>query len=136
MQNGRGHTHNLSFFEPVGYKFSEHIINGVKTVEGRKAKIPYIKIKPGDNIKFNIIEGKNKGKWICCGVTKINKYENIYDYLITESVDSTVPDANDINEAVNVYKKHYNVTVNEPFLGIHIKFISHNLYPHIVNFKK
>jgi len=120
-------THKFSFYDPPGCPLYQAIIDGTKTVEGRKNSEQYQKVKPGDTIMFDY-----KGRGILvCNVTYINKYADVEEYLNGESLENTMVCIKTIEDGIKAYERF--VPKDEiqrlkdkygyGFLGIGIKFI-------------
>ena len=92
-------THHFSFRDPHGYPLMQQIIDGTKTVEGRKNSEIYQKVKVGDTI---ILKDNNRGAEIACLIKAIRKYPDIKTYLENE-IKNALPSASTINEGLDVY---------------------------------
>ncbi|MGI5826089.1 MAG: ASCH domain-containing protein [Patescibacteria group bacterium] len=94
MQSNNKYKLILDVQEPyLGY-----IKSGKKVVEGRLGKQKYLDLQKGDIIKINNLEIEVLG---------VTKYSGFKEMLIMEGVKNVVPDAKDLEEAVNVYYKFY-----------------------------
>src|SRR3989304_1571991 len=96
-------THRYSFFDPV-YKVErcplyQYIVDGIKTVEGRKNTNQNIKI--GDTL---LLDNRKKGVLVC-SVTYVHKYPDVRSYLEGEGLDKTVPCINNIDDGVKIYEQ-------------------------------
>ncbi len=74
------------------------IRNGKKVVEGRLGKSKYMELVAGDLIKINDLELR---------ILEVNKYPSFREMLIMEGVKNVIPDAKDLDSAVNVYYRFY-----------------------------
>jgi ASC-1-like (ASCH) protein len=78
------------------------IINGEKTVEGRKGSIEKFKDFIG-----NVITLYNENKSIQVYVHSIRHYPTLLEYLNVEGFAKVLPGVKDIGEAIDVYHKFY-----------------------------
>ena len=101
LKRQNGDTHYFSFRDPKGYPLMEQIMNGTKTVEGRKNSEVYQKVKVGDSI---VLKGSNE---IVCLVKAIRKYPDIKTYLEHE-IKNALPTATTVNEGLAVYHTFIN----------------------------
>lgn len=90
------------------------IRSGKKVVEGRLGKDKYLNLQKGDLIKINDLEAE---------VLEITKYASFKDMLTKEGIENVIPDAKDIESAVNVYYKFYSKEDEKIFgvVGISMK---------------
>ena len=95
-------THFFSFKDPKGHPLMQQIINGTKTVEGRKNSEVYQKVKVGDKIVM-----RDSSREIICLVKAIRKYSDIKAYLEKE-MKNALPGVNDINEGLDIYHTFIN----------------------------
>lgn len=126
-------VHLLSFKDPEGCPLYEQIVEGKKTVEGRKNSPTYQKINVGDTL---LLSDKSKGI-LECKVTYINMYSDVEEYLAKEGLETalgnTVKCRNVLNiqDASNIYyefvKEKEIIDLKKKFghgfLGIGIKFL-------------
>lgn len=118
-------THKLSFYDPKNCPLYQYIIDGIKTVEGRKNSEQYQKIQKDDMILFEYRDkGRDKDS-ILCKVTYVNKYKDVKSYLETETLEKTLPCVKTINEGIKIYESFVSKEQIEKlgFLGIGIEFI-------------
>jgi ASC-1-like (ASCH) protein len=110
MQNNGKYKLELNVQEP----YFSFIKLGKKTVEGRLGKDKYFSLQKGDLIKINNLEVE---------VVGVTKYSSFKDMLITEGIENVIPDAKDLDGAVNVYYKFYSKEDEKTFgvAGISIK---------------
>ena len=94
--------------------FLTFIKSGQKKVEGRLAKEKYLNLKNGDLIKINDVEVKIKS---------VTKYLSFEEMLTMEGVKNVIPNAKNLDEAINVYYKFYSREDEKTFgvVGINIK---------------
>jgi ASC-1-like (ASCH) protein len=85
---------NLHVQEP----YYSQIKNGTKTVEGRLGKSKYFELVEGDVIQINDLLVK---------VVKVTKYSTFKEMLIVEGIKNVIPDAQDLESAINVYYEFY-----------------------------
>jgi ASC-1-like (ASCH) protein/predicted acetyltransferase len=94
MQNNNKYKLILDVQEPyLGF-----IKSRKKVVEGRLAKPKYLDLQKGDRIKINDLEIEVLG---------IKKYAGFREMLIKEGFKNLIPDAENLEEAINVYYKFY-----------------------------
>lgn len=74
------------------------IKSGKKVVEGRLGKEKYLNLQKGDLIKINNLEIEVRG---------VEKYPSFKEMLVMEGVKNIIPDAKDLDSAVQVYYKFY-----------------------------
>jgi ASC-1-like (ASCH) protein len=120
-------SYTFSFRDPPGCPLYQAIIDGTKTVEGRKNSEQYQKIKQDDTIMFDY---ENRGILVC-KVTYVNKYADVEEYLNGESLQVALPCADTIEDGIKIYERF--VPKDEitklknkygfGFLGIGIKFL-------------
>lgn len=75
-----------------------YILQGIKTVEGRKKTHTYKKIKVGDKINFS--NGKES---FIANVTEIREYDTIEKYLEDVTPEKALPGIKTTEEALNIY---------------------------------
>ncbi len=92
--------HHISFYDPEGYPLSQYIINKIKTVECRKNSPTYQKIREGDTLILHDTKVD-----IECLVTYIHKYDSVYDYLTSETLEKALPHTSTIEEGLCIYRK-------------------------------
>lgn len=100
----------------VQQPYLDLIKNGKKIVEGRLGKDKYLSLVKGDLIKINNLEVE---------VQSVEKYPTFQDMLVMEGVKNVIPDATDLDSAVNVYYKFYSKEDEVQFgvAGISIKVL-------------
>ncbi len=100
----------LSVQEP----YLSFIKSGKKTVEGRLAKEKYLKLQKDDLIKINDLEVK---------VVKVTKYPSFRTLILSEGIEKVIPNARNLEEAVDVYYKFYSKDDEKLYgvVGISIK---------------
>ncbi len=110
MQNNSKYKLELNVQEP----YLSLIKSGKKTVEGRLGKDKYFALQKGDLIKINDLEVEVLG---------VRKYDSFRDMLMKEGIENVIPDAKDLESAVNVYYKFYSKEDEKKFgvAGISIK---------------
>jgi len=101
LKRQNGDVHYFSFRDPKGYPLMQQIIDGTKTVEGRKNSEIYQKVKVGDSI---VLKGSSE---IVCLVKAIRKYPDIKTYLENE-IKNALPTATTVNEGLDVYHTFIN----------------------------
>lgn len=119
-------SYKFSFRDLSNCPLYQEIINGTKTVEGRKNSEQYHNLKVDDHI---LLDCKGKGILVC-RITYINKYNDIKDFLDNESVKNALPCANTIQDGIKIYNQYVsNDEISKlkdkygyGFLGIGIKF--------------
>jgi len=125
--------HLLSFKDPEGCPLYEQIVEGKKTVEGRKNSPTYQKINVGDML---LLSDRSKGI-LECEVTYVNLYADVEEYLAKEGLETALGNTvkcrnvSNIQDASNIYyefvkeKEIINLkkTFGHGFLGIGIKFL-------------
>jgi len=119
--------YHLTFFDPQGCSLSTDIENGKKTVEGRPYSPKFDNFSKGDTIVFDL-----KNKNVICTITYIKKYKSLRAYLTKETLEKTIPCANNINDAVNIYNNFSSANKRQnlynkygfAFIAIGIKYIS------------
>lgn len=94
-------THFFSFKDPVGHPLMQQIINGIKTVEGRKNSEVYQKVKVGDRIVMKTAKETKEGEIVCL-VKAIRKYPDIKTYLEKE-MSKALPGVSSISEGLHIY---------------------------------
>ncbi len=75
------------------------IKNGQKTVEGRLAKEKFTSLKVGD---FLLINEELKKE-----IVAVSVYPTFREMIIMEGVKNVIPDAKNLDEAVNAYYKFF-----------------------------
>lgn len=117
--------YKISFYNPTlfnkTYNLSDSIRNKIKTVEGRKNSLKYQNIKKNDIIIFEL---KNEPD-IKVLVIYVNKYKNVKEYLLNETLEKTLPGVDNIEEGIKIYEQFNPSQIIEKygFLGIGIKLI-------------
>jgi len=86
----------------------ENIVNKKKRIEGRLNKNNKIlSIKNNSYIKFIHYYNNSKYYEINARVININKYDNFNNMLLNENINYIIPDANIIDDALNIYNTYY-----------------------------
>ncbi len=89
-------------------KTFENIVNKKKRIEGRLNKNNKIlSIKNNSYIKFIHYYNNSKFYEINARVIYINKYDNFNNMLLHENINYIIPDANIIDDALNIYNTYY-----------------------------
>lgn len=89
-------------------KTFENIVNKKKRIEGRLNKNNKIlSIKNNSYIKFIHYYNNSKYYEINARVIYINKYDNFNNMLLHENINYIIPDANIIDDALNIYNTYY-----------------------------
>lgn len=89
---------------PISEPYFSLILRGVKTVEGKKGTEKWKYLKVGDIITFT-----NNDRKFNAEVTNINRYYGRYaleNYLMTETLEKTLPGIKTIEQARTVYLSH------------------------------
>lgn len=112
---------NQSYEVSVSNPWFDFICNGQKTIEGRLNKGKFSQFVEGDYVIF--INGNNKCK---TEIVKIDKYPSFEEYLEDKGLARTIPTANDINEAINVYRQYYSREDEQKFgvLAIEVRLVN------------
>lgn len=94
--------------------------NGQKTIEGRIAKDKYKNIKVDDRF---IVHNDDETDSIEVKVIGIRKYPSIKELLEHEDLQKILPNAKNINEGLEIYKKFYTEKQQKEFgvIAIEIK---------------
>lgn len=110
MQNNNKYKLELDVQEP----YLSLIKSGKKIVEGRLGKDKYFSLVKGDLIKINNLEIE---------VIGVKKYTSFKEMLVTEGIKNVIPDAKDLEDAINVYYRFYSKEDEKKFgvAGISIK---------------
>jgi ASC-1-like (ASCH) protein len=95
-------THVFSFYDPPNCPLYQSIINGTKTVEGRKNSPQYQHVRPGDTIMFDY---KKRGILVC-KVTYVHQYDDIMEYLKNETLEKTMVCVTSIDDGIKLYEKY------------------------------
>ena len=86
----------------------ENIVNKKKRIEGRLNKNSTIlSIKNNSYIKFIHYYNNSKYYEINARVININKYDNFNNMLLNENINYIIPDANIIDDALDIYNTYY-----------------------------
>jgi len=119
-------THYLSFRDPPNCPLFQYIIDGVKTVEGRKYSDKY---KIGDIIVF-----QRENDSITCRIIYVNKYRDVEQYLRRETLTRALPCVRTYKEGIKIYNTFTTAKERSDlrdkygygFIGIGIELISKN----------
>lgn len=95
--------------------YLSYILNGKKTVEGRLNKGKFCDIQAGDVLNIN-----NQAKFI---VVSKNLYRSFKEMITNEGLKNVVPDAKNIDEAVNIYYKFYTKEDEDKFGVVGFKIV-------------
>lgn len=121
-------VHIFGFTDPVNCPIYQHIIDGKKTVDGRKNKKEYHAVAPGDTV---LLSDSRRGI-LECRVTFINKYQDVKEYLLDQGLDKTLGKTiTDFSDAEKVYEQFaiksdvdaLREMYGYGFLGIGIRFV-------------
>lgn len=86
----------------------ENIVNKKKRIEGRLNKNSKIlSLKNNSYIKFIHYYNNSKYYEINARVIHINKYDNFNNMLLNENINYIIPDANIIDDALDIYNTYY-----------------------------
>ena len=86
----------------------ENIVNKKKRIEGRLNKNSKIlSLKNNSYIKFIHYYNNSKYYEINARVININKYDNFNNMLLNENINYIIPDANIIDDALDIYNTYY-----------------------------
>lgn len=86
--------------------------NGQKTIEGRINKGYYRFLKPNDHI---IIYNEEESESVEVVVKAVRKYPSIRQMLKTEPLKKLLPDAKDIEDGKEIYRKFYTLEQEKEF---------------------
>lgn len=114
----KSNIYSVSCFEP----YMTFIEQGKKTVEGRVGTSYYTKIKPKDVVCFH-----NKTKEIWCEIIRTSSYPTFKAMLEQEGLKNMLPQANSIEEGVEIYRKFPSFAEKERIFGafaLEVKFIN------------
>lgn len=131
--NTKRNIHMFSFRNPEGCPLYEQIIEGKKTVEGRKNSPIYQTIKVGDIL---LLSDRSKGI-LECAVTYVNLYADVNEYLAAEGLGAVFGDPiscraiSNIQDGANIYREfvpdkqivYLKEKYGQGFMGIGIKFL-------------
>lgn len=106
----------LGFADPKNCKMSHDIINGKKTVEGRKKTDELAGIKAGNSLSL-----RNKDVIITCEVTDVREHDGLAKFLKEETVAATTPCVKTAKEAEEIYKTKFGIKGDETMLAIELK---------------
>ena len=73
-------------------------------------------LTPNDIIRFTEVETRTN--FILCRVTKIKKYKSFYEMLTSVGYKLCIPNANNIEEAENIYKQFPGYTEGQNVYGV------------------
>lgn len=108
-------VHEMGFIDPKNCKLSYDIIEGKKTVEGRKKSDETSKLKAGDILVLH-----EKDVDITCKINFIHEHKNLTDYIKEEGVSAVTPCVKTAKESEDIYKTKFKVKEDEPIIGIGI----------------
>lgn len=103
-------------------EYFEYVISGLKTVEGRINNEKFKRFVIGSYIKFNC-----ENKYIICKILNKTEYNSFKSMLENEGIQNCLPNCNDINEAIEIYRNIGNYRNLEKNGVIAIKFNSVNV---------
>ncbi len=118
VYNSKCNIHEVPCFEP----YMTFIEKGKKTIEGRVGTSYYTKIKPGDVVCFH-----NRTKEIWCEIIRTRSYPTFKDMLEKEGLKKMLPQANSIEDGVQIYRGFPTFAEKERKFGafaIEVKFIN------------
>lgn len=129
----KSNVHLISFKQPEGCPLYEQIMEGNKTVEGRKNSPLYQKIQVGDTL---LLSDRSRGI-LELKVTYIHLYDDVSEYIAGEGIDAVFGNPTKCRNITNVQDglKIYDEFVNKQqiidlmkrfgqgFMGIGIKFL-------------
>lgn len=110
--------YEVSCYEP----YMTFIEEGKKTIEGRVGTSYYTKIISGDVVCFH-----NRTKKIWCEIIRTRLYPTFKDMLENEGLKNMLPQANSIEEGVQIYRRFPSFVDKERIFGayaIEVKFIN------------
>ena len=110
--------HKVPCYEP----YMTFIEAGKKTIEGRVGAPYYTKIKTGDVVCLH-----NRKKEIWCEITRTHLYPTFKDMLEKEGLKKMLPQANSIEEGVQIYRNFPTFADKELKFGayaLEVKFIN------------
>ena len=94
----------ITAFIHVAEPYYSFIKGRKKLIEGKKCSPTYSHLKEGDLICFY-----NSDDFLLCTITKLNKYQNgnksLENYLLYEGIENCLPDKNNLEDAMKVYKQ-------------------------------
>lgn len=99
-----------------------YILQGVKTVEGRKGTDKWSNLKIGDVLH---VKCKDSERNIHCRITRISKYNSLLNYIINEGLRHTLPGVGSVERAIVIYTKYWNMDEVDKYgvLGIELELI-------------
>jgi len=86
--------------------------NGQKTIEGRIKKELYGLIKTGDHI---IVSNKEESDSIEVVVKRLQSYPSVRSMLETEPFKKLIPNAENIEQCIEIYEKFYSPSQEKEF---------------------
>lgn len=84
----------------VEQRWFNHLVSGLKPIEGRKKSKTWENLKVGSLIIIKCDQTNERRQFI---VTHINEYDNLEQYLLTEGIDRCLPGITSLEEAKAVY---------------------------------
>lgn len=97
----------------INSKILTQILDGKKTIEGRLAKDKFLIIQPGDIISLrediyennSIVESHNDIGRV--KVIKVKRFDNFRAMLLDAGFNKVIPNAKNLDEACDEYKRYY-----------------------------
>lgn len=86
--------------------------NGQKTIKGRARKEWYTLVKPGDYI---VVHNEEETDSIKTLVKRISSYSSIREMLENEPLKKMLPDIQDVEQGVKIYRKFYTPEQEEKY---------------------
>lgn len=109
--------YRLGFMNPKDCDLLQYIVDGKKTVEGRRLNDKLKLIKPKDILIF-----KTKTKNVECTVTKVTVYKSFDEFLKKEKVATHMPCVKKVEDAKKIYDSFHKGEVKGEYIAIGIKF--------------
>jgi ASC-1-like (ASCH) protein len=85
-------------------KYFKQILNGTKKFEGRMATEKYLNMQIGDELQIILPKSKI---YALFRIKSIDKYSGFRELLMAKGFRNLIPDAKNLDEAVNVYHQIY-----------------------------
>ena len=95
--------HTFGAYNPPHCDLYQEIVDGNKTVEGRKYSKRYQNIKAGDTIIFNFTGHEFL---LICNVTYVRRYPDVISFLKQETLKKTVPCVKTMDEGIQLYENY------------------------------
>ena len=99
-----------------------YVKNGQKTVEGRLFKGLYTEVKTGDHIE---IQTENEKESFVVEVVGVNQHESFKELLEKESLKKVLPNAETIEEGIEIYRQFYTEEQEKEYgvVGIEVRVL-------------